>query len=118
MFLEPKHNITLFIRTEKLSCCIGVKMKEYAYDINNVRACSGGYRSVWHTVRLERIQVPREKVQETLKEMDPEAARRELNVCEGDGTGILAFQFMGVSTDSICTFPQKKVWTDPAMVVC
>ena len=70
------------------------------YDINNVRACCGGYRSVWHTLRLEGIQVPRKKVQETLKEVDPEAARREeLNVCEGDGTGILAFQFMGVSTD-------------------
>ena len=79
-----------------------------------------------YTLRLEGIQVPRKKVQETLKELDPEAARREeLNVCEGDGIGILAqtmlgiwmatinlspmdFQFMGVSPDSISTFPQKK----------
>ena len=57
----------------------------------------GGYRSAWHTLRLEGIQVSRKKVQETLKELNPDAARsEELNVCEGDGTGILAPTMLGI----------------------
>ena len=43
--------------------------------------CSGGYRSVWHTLRLERIQVPRNKVQETLKELDPDGCEERKTKC-------------------------------------
>ena len=32
---------------------------------------SGGYRAVWHTLRMEGTQVPRKKVQNLLKEIDP-----------------------------------------------
>ncbi|CAB3986707.1 Hypothetical predicted protein [Paramuricea clavata] len=34
--------------------------------------CSGGYRAVWHTLKMEGIQVPREVVRLVLKELDPE----------------------------------------------
>jgi hypothetical protein len=34
--------------------------------------CTAGYRSVWHTLRLEGFQVPRKTVERYLREMDPE----------------------------------------------
>ena len=34
--------------------------------------CMGGYRSIWHTLKLEGIQVPRRYVEELLRELDPE----------------------------------------------
>ena len=33
--------------------------------------CQGGYRSMWHTLRLKNIQVPRHVVAELMREMDP-----------------------------------------------
>ena len=36
---------------------------------------SAGYRSVWHTLTLEGIQVPRETVRLIVKELDPEGVR-------------------------------------------
>ena len=83
LFLQTKHDIAFSLRTlKKRLCDMGLKRKNVAYDINNVRnriqeeidgpGCSGGYRSVWHTLRLEGMQVPRSVVQNTLKELDPE----------------------------------------------
>ena len=83
LFLQTKHDITFSLRTlKKRLSDMGLKRKNVAYDINNVRnrieeeidgpGCSGGYRSVWHTLRLEGMQVPRNVVQNTLKELDPE----------------------------------------------
>ena len=34
--------------------------------------CMAGYRSLWHSLRMEGIQVPRIIVQQLLAEMDPE----------------------------------------------
>ena len=39
--------------------------------INGPGSC-GGYRTIWHTLKMEGLQVPRIVVQETLKELDPE----------------------------------------------
>ena len=92
MFLETKHNITLSIRTLKSRLtALGLKRRNVSYNMANVRAriqeeingpgCSGGYRSVWHTLRLEGIQVPRKKVQETLKELDPDGCEERRTKC-------------------------------------
>ena len=81
LFLQTKHDITFSLRTlKKRLSDMGLKRKNVAYDINNVRnriqeeidgpGCSGGYRSVRHTLRLEGMQVPRNVVQNTLKELD------------------------------------------------
>ena len=84
MFFEKRHGIIMSLRTLKSRLSnMGLKRKNVFYDINGVRerikeekdgpGCSGGgYRSVWHTLRLEGMQVPRKQVQDTLKELDPE----------------------------------------------
>ena len=61
---------------------LGLKRKNINYNIDHVRrriqqeldgpGCSGGYRAVWHTLKMEGIQVPREVVRLVLKELDPE----------------------------------------------
>ena len=38
--------------------------------------CQGGYRIMWHTLRLQNIQVPRDVVAELMREMDPEGCER------------------------------------------
>ena len=43
--------------------------------INGPGSC-GGYRTVWHTLKMEGLQVPRIVVQEILKELDPEGTER------------------------------------------
>ena len=40
-------------------------------EILNGPGCMGGYRSVWHMLKLEGMQVPRDVV-ELLRELDPE----------------------------------------------
>ncbi len=92
MFLETRHNIMISLRTLKTRlAAMGLKRRNVIYDINNVReriqqeingpGCSGGYRSVWHTLRLEGMQVPRQQVQETLKELDPEGCEERRAKC-------------------------------------
>ena len=61
---------------------MGLKRRNIAYDINSVRdriqdeidgpGCSGGYRAVWHTLRLKGMQVPRKVVEDKLNELEPE----------------------------------------------
>ena len=88
----------------------------------NGPGCSGGYRPVWHTLRLEGIQVPREKVQETLKELDPDGCEERRTKClrrrryrnpganhawhmNGyDKLKPYGFPIHGVSTDSVVEF--------------
>ena len=51
------------------------------YDLNTVRdkilrelsgpGSSGGYRNMWHTLRMENIQVPRHVVENLMRELDP-----------------------------------------------
>ena len=41
----------------------------------------GCYRSVWHTLRLEGIQVPTKTVQETLTELDPDGCEERRTKC-------------------------------------
>ena len=55
-------------------------------SIANGHNSLSGYRSVWHALRLKRIQVPRVVVQEFLREIDPEGT--EHNVCKEEYTEI------------------------------
>ena len=36
---------------------------------------SGGYRTIWHTLEMEGLRVPRKIVQDILKELDPEGTQ-------------------------------------------
>ena len=81
--LEKRHKISVSYSTLKL------RLKEYnlkrrgvSYDedivhqrvaeILNGPGCIAGYRTVWHQLRKEGIQVPRLVVQHKVKELDPE----------------------------------------------
>lgn len=70
---------------------MGLKRKNVTYDMDDVRSqiqgeidgpgCSSGYRSVWHTLCLEGMQVPRKVVQDTLRELDPEGCEERRAKC-------------------------------------
>ena len=83
MLLDKYHGITLSIATLKRSLNVyNLKRRNPVYDVDFVRdkikslldgpGCMGGYRHVWHTLRLQGIQVPHSVVQNLLKEIDPE----------------------------------------------
>ena len=38
--------------------------------------CSGSYRSMWHTLRLHNIQVPRHVVENLMRELDPDGCEQ------------------------------------------
>jgi hypothetical protein len=81
--LEKEHDVTLPIRTLKSRLNeYGLKRRNVVYDEDVVRqridellngpGCMGGYRSIWHTLQLEGIQVPRDVVKGIVTELDPE----------------------------------------------
>ena len=73
LFLAKFHDITMSIRTP-------------TYDLNLVReailtelsgpGCSSGYRSMWHTLHLQNIQVPRHVVENLMRELDPDGCEQ------------------------------------------
>lgn len=82
-FLEKNHDIDMSIATLKRRVkAYGLKRKNPEYDVNEVRekirglldgpGCSGGYRTVWHTLEMQGLRVPRKIVQELFKELDPD----------------------------------------------
>ena len=81
--LAKYHDIYISLRTlQQRLCNLGLKRRNIEYDRNEVRQaildhCDGsgscrGYRSVWHTLQLQGICVPRRVVAEILREVDPE----------------------------------------------
>ena len=91
-FLEVKHDIKLSLRTlKKRLLDLGLKRRNVTYDVDSVRdriqdeidgpGCSGGYRAVWHTLRLEGMQVPRKVIEDTLRELDPEGCEERRAKC-------------------------------------
>ena len=73
-FLAKFHDITMSIRTLKNRLRrYQLRRRTPTYDLNLVReailrelsgpGCSGGYRSMWHTLHLHNIQVPRHVVE-------------------------------------------------------
>ena len=85
-FLSKYHDITVSHSTLKRRLrVLGLKRRRPEYDIAEVRnavrrlldgpdSCRG-YRSIWHTLQLNGLQVPRIVVQQVMKELDPEGAR-------------------------------------------
>ena len=61
------------------------------YDVGQIRAatenildgygCNLGYRTVWHTLQLKGLRVPRIAVQEILREIDPEGTQLQKAHC-------------------------------------
>ena len=89
--LEKHHNFRITYRTllrrlkqyglsKKLSRCNGEnynilqRARTRINEIMNGPGSCGGYRTVWHTLEMEGIRVPRMFVQCYLKERDPEAS--------------------------------------------
>jgi hypothetical protein len=81
--LEKEHGVTMSIRTLKSRLNgYGLKGRNVVYDKDIVKqcidellngpGCMGGYRSIWHTLQLEGIQVPRDVVEGIVRELDPE----------------------------------------------
>ncbi len=79
-FLSKNHSLRMSIATLKrrIKQC-GLQRKNIKYDINVVLDgpdCMGGYRHVWHTLKLQGISVPRSVVQHLVKELDPEGVEQ------------------------------------------
>ena len=81
--LGKEHQIAMSIKTLKNRLReYNLKRRDLIWDEAHVRqeiaevlngpGCMGGYRSVWHTLRIKGIQVPRNVVQTIVKELDPE----------------------------------------------
>jgi DNA-directed RNA polymerase subunit RPC12/RpoP len=81
--LSKNHGIQICERTLKSRLHeYGLQRRFSAYDEQQVRqriikelngpGCMGGYRSIWHTLRMEGFQVPRHAVEEIVRELDAE----------------------------------------------
>ena len=79
--LEREHNVSLSIRTLKNRLNeYYLKRRNVNYDEQFVRehieeilngpGCMGGYCSVWHTLKLQGTQVPRDVVEQIVRELD------------------------------------------------
>lgn len=86
-FLYQYHGIRISLRTLNTKLhYLGLKRKNINYNLDNVKTriqqeldgpgCSGGYRAVWHTLRIEGMQVPRDVVRVILKELDPQGVQQ------------------------------------------
>ena len=119
----------------------GLRRRSLLFDEGETRAriqqeldgpgCMAGYRSIWHTLRRENFDVPRQAVANLLQEMDPEGCdtrrrrrlRRRVYVNQGpnhcwnmDGYDKLkpyGFQYTVVSMGSV-----EKCCDRGLMVIC
>ena len=81
--LDKRHGIKMCERTlrSRLSA-FGLSRRLPQYELNVIRnrisqeldgpGCMGGYRTTWHTLRMEGMQVPRRIVEGIVRELDPE----------------------------------------------
>lgn len=81
-FLLKFHSIRMSLRTlQERFYQLGLKRRNVDFDFGEVRqritqllngpGCSGGYRSVWHCLQLQGLQVPRRVVEQLVRELDP-----------------------------------------------
>ena len=86
-FLDKHHGIKMSHRTLKNRLKkYKIKKKLPSYDLDIIRervrheltgpGCQRGYRSMWHMLRLQNIQVPRQVVADVMRELDPEGCRQ------------------------------------------
>lgn len=104
-FLSKFNGINISLRTLKSKLReLGLKRRSVNADLDSVRQrirelldgpnCMGGYRSIWHTLHREGIQVPRTHVQHLAKAANCE----EQDVYGADHTIHLDLTIAGIST--------------------
>ena len=82
-FLSKRHGVHMSERTLRSRLrSYGLKRRQADYNIDEIReliqeklrgpACMGGYRSIWHALRISGYQVPRRVVEQLMRELDPE----------------------------------------------
>ena len=82
-FLSKRHGVHMSERTLRSRLrSYGLKRRQPDYNIDEIReliqeklrgpACMGGYRLIWHALRISGYQVPRRVVEQLMKELDPE----------------------------------------------
>ena len=85
--LDKYHGVRMSIATLKRRLKeYGLKRRNVDYDMVSVRDkirglldgpdCMGGYRHIWHTLKMQGIGVPRSVVEASLRELDPEGTEK------------------------------------------
>ena len=85
-FLKKRHGIVISERTLRNRLNeYGLRRRSPSSDINDVRRAMhellngpgnmGGYRSMWHALRTQGLQVPRRMVEQLVRELDPEGCQ-------------------------------------------
>ena len=85
-FLKKRHGIVISERTLRNRLNeYGLRRRSPSSDINDVRKAMhellngpgnmGGYRSMWHALRTQELQVPRRMVEQLVRELDPEGCQ-------------------------------------------
>ena len=85
-FLKNRHGIVISERTLRNRLNeYGLRRRSPSSDINDVRKAMhellngpgnmGGYRSMWHALRTQGLQVPRRMVEQLVRELDPEGCQ-------------------------------------------
>lgn len=111
-FLAKFYGITMYVRTLKNRLKqLNLRRRLPSIDMDVVReqimnelsgpGCQGGYRSMWHTLRLKNIQVPRHVIADLMREMDSEGCeQRRAKSLKGEVTSHLVQTTHGTSTDT------------------
>ena len=111
-FLAKFHGITMCVQTLKNRLKqLNLRRRLPSFDMNVVRkqimnelsgpCCQGGYRGMWHTLRLKNIQVPRHVIADLMREMDSEGCeQRRAKSLKGEVTSHLVQTTHGTSTDT------------------
>ena len=85
-FLKKRHGINISERTLRNRLNEnGLRRRSPNFDMNAVRGVMrnllngpgnmGGYRSMWHALRTQGLQVPRRVVEQLMRELDPEGCQ-------------------------------------------
>ena len=85
-FLSKRHGISMSERTLRSRLNgYGLRRRSPAFNAHEIReiireklrgpGCMGGYRSMWHALRISGHQVPRNIVEQLMRELDPEGCQ-------------------------------------------
>jgi hypothetical protein len=85
-FLSKRHGISMSERTLRSRLnAYGLRRRSPEYNLDEIRgliqeklrgpACMGGYRSMWHALCISGHQVPRNVVEQLMRELDPEGCQ-------------------------------------------
>ncbi|CAB4021030.1 Hypothetical predicted protein [Paramuricea clavata] len=84
-FLSKQHGISMSERTLRSRLSAYGLRRSPEYNLDEIRAliqekrrgpaCMGGYRSMWHALCIGGHQVPRNVVEQLMRELDPEGCQ-------------------------------------------